>query len=145
MKLTYRGVGYESNHPENTVSIPVVDLKYRGATYRSAQAAHTQALNSILKNRGAAYNSQPAVETTSVPTSGTVESSVQNKARFLTLNHHRTVKTRQQTILNRSAAELGLGASVRNYWNHIQEKFTPPSGRPTIVATLPSANKTDAF
>jgi len=125
MKLTYRGVGYEPNHSKNTVSIPAVDLKYRGATYRLTQTAHTEALNSILKNRGVESNSQPAAEATPVRTSDTVEPSVQDKARFLTLNHHRAVKNRQQTILNRSAAELGLGATVRNYWNHIQGKVHP--------------------
>ncbi|UBF26748.1 DUF4278 domain-containing protein [Kovacikia minuta CCNUW1] len=134
MKLSYRGVSYESNPSTDlTFSAPVVDLNYRGATYRLNQTAKTEALNAILKYRGVAYHPQPAVQ--NAPASAQpvpeavaqnpVQDTIQEKARHLMMNHHRTVKNRQQVLLSRSAAEVGLTANLSSYWNHIQGKIHP--------------------
>lgn len=144
--LTYRGVQYQTNPVDQTASAPVADLKYRGAAYRSRQNAGVQALNAILTYRGAAYQItaaqkapapvavnaalsyrgldyqvKPATEDGAVaaPTS-----TVEEKARLLTLNHHRVTKTRQQTVLARAAAEVGM-PNTGSFWNHIQGKIHP--------------------
>ncbi|MDY7006835.1 MAG: hypothetical protein SWX82_23655 [Cyanobacteriota bacterium] len=45
------------------------------------------------------------------------------QARSLMVRHHHLVKNRQQSMLNRAAAEVGLENS--NYWGHIQGKVQP--------------------
>jgi hypothetical protein len=48
-----------------------------------------------------------------------------DQARALMHRHHHLVKHRQQSLLSRSAAEVGLPAEAANYWNHIQGKPHP--------------------
>ena len=52
--------------------------------------------------------------------------SAQEQARALMMRHHHLVKNREQSMLGRSAMEVGLPAEAANYWNHIQGK--PHSG-----------------
>jgi hypothetical protein len=49
----------------------------------------------------------------------------QEQARYLMMDHHRIIKNRQQSMLTRSAEEVGLEADVTEYWNHIQGKVHP--------------------
>jgi len=49
--------------------------------------------------------------------------STENQARSLMMRHHQLVKNRQQSMLNRSAAEVGMDDA--NYWGHIQGKPQP--------------------
>ncbi|MCL6433709.1 MAG: DUF4278 domain-containing protein [Leptolyngbyaceae cyanobacterium HOT.MB2.61] len=129
MKLTYRGVSYEST--QKPAFVPAVDLRYRGASYRLNQVAKNDNLNAILKYRGTAYSLRPTVQAVDVapavaPAVSTASPlSVEEQARLLTLSHHRAVKNRQQSMLRRSAAEAGLSANIANYWNHIQGKIHP--------------------
>jgi hypothetical protein len=51
--------------------------------------------------------------------------STQDQARALMMRHHHLVKNRQQSLLARSAAEVGLPAEAAQYWNHIQGKPHP--------------------
>ncbi|MGK7899830.1 MAG: hypothetical protein AB4352_00175 [Hormoscilla sp.] len=51
--------------------------------------------------------------------------STQEQARALMMRHHHLVKNRQQSMLGRSAMEVGLPAEAANYWNHIQGKPHP--------------------
>jgi len=51
--------------------------------------------------------------------------STQEQARALMMRHHHLVKNREQSMLGRSAAEVGLPAEAANYWNHIQGKPHP--------------------
>ncbi|WP_017721372.1 hypothetical protein [Kamptonema formosum] len=46
--------------------------------------------------------------------------SAQEQARVLMMRHHHLIKNRQQSLLTRAAAEVGLDAS--DYWNPIQGK-----------------------
>ncbi|MGE5657187.1 MAG: hypothetical protein ACM37W_11300 [Actinomycetota bacterium] len=46
--------------------------------------------------------------------------STEQQARALMMRHHQMVKNRQQSLLNRAAAEVGLEES--GYWGHIQGK-----------------------
>ncbi|MCG5058531.1 MAG: hypothetical protein WAN66_11870 [Limnoraphis robusta] len=47
----------------------------------------------------------------------------EDQARALMIRHHHIIKNRQQSMLNRAAAEVGLEAG--DYWNHIQGKPHP--------------------
>lgn len=51
--------------------------------------------------------------------------SAQQKARALMNRHHHNVKHRQQSLLTRTAAEIGVDVDS-NYWSNIQGK--PNSG-----------------
>lgn len=48
--------------------------------------------------------------------------STQDQARALMMRHHQIVKNRQQSMLNRAAAELGIMADG-DFENRIQGKF----------------------
>lgn len=49
--------------------------------------------------------------------------SAQDQARALMMRHHQLIKNRQQSLLCRSAAEVGLPPEeAANYWTHIQGK-----------------------
>lgn len=124
MKLSYRGTSYEYN-PVNTVNTespkPLVDLKYRGASYRRNQAAGVQRLSALFKYRGVAYNQHSSVEPPSETTSTTpvpqVALSVEEKARLLNLNHNREIRNRHRVMLARLAAEVGVSGSVAEQWD----------------------------
>lgn len=129
MKLTYRGVSYESNN--NTAPVAGVDLRYRGANYRLHQTALAENLNAILKYRGATGAAQSTVETAPVTAieqtanePATVPS-VEVQARLLNVNHYRGVKNRQQSLLKRHAFAVGLMADTAKYWNHIKGEIHP--------------------
>lgn len=49
--------------------------------------------------------------------------STQEQARALMMRHHHLIKNRQQSMLNRTAAEVGLEGA--DHWNHIQGKIHP--------------------
>ncbi len=50
--------------------------------------------------------------------------STQEQARALMMRHHHLIKNRQQSMLGRTAAEVGFQAG-EEYWNHIQGKAHP--------------------
>lgn len=49
--------------------------------------------------------------------------STENQARSLMMRHHQMVKNRQQSMLNRTATEVGMEDT--HYWGHIQGKPQP--------------------
>lgn len=51
--------------------------------------------------------------------------SIQDKSRALMVRQHQQVKNRQQSMLMRSAQELGLHEEISHYWNPIQGKIDP--------------------
>lgn len=51
--------------------------------------------------------------------------STQEQARALMMRHHHLIKNRQQSMLGRTAAEIGLDIDTAEYWNHIQGKPHP--------------------
>lgn len=52
--------------------------------------------------------------------------STQEQARALMMRHHHLIKNRQQSMLERTAAEVGLEVDrTADYWNHIQGKPHP--------------------
>jgi hypothetical protein len=50
--------------------------------------------------------------------------SAQQQARALMVRHHHAIKNRQQSMLERAAAEIGVEVD-RQYWNSIQGKPHP--------------------
>ncbi len=47
--------------------------------------------------------------------------STQQQARTLMMRHHQMIKNRQQSMLNRAAAEIGVDVA-QDYWTTIQGK-----------------------
>lgn len=54
--------------------------------------------------------------------------STREQARALMMRHHQVVKNRQQSMLSRAAAEVGLPAETDEFQGRIQGKF--PSSFP---------------
>ena len=50
--------------------------------------------------------------------------STQQQARALMLRHHHAIKNRQQAMLGRAAAEIGVEVDEQ-YWSNIQGKAHP--------------------
>lgn len=134
MKLSYRGTSYEYNPAQDLTvesAAPTSDLKYRGASYRRGQAARAESLSALVKYRGAAYGAPRSVvqsapsQVVAAPVAAAPGASIQEQARLLTTNHYRHIKNRQQTMLSRSAAEVGLVGNLAKYWNHIQGQIHP--------------------
>ena len=48
--------------------------------------------------------------------------STQDQARALMMRHHHFIKNRQQSMLGRAAAEVGIEIEDVDYWNRIQGK-----------------------
>lgn len=51
--------------------------------------------------------------------------SAEEQARALMMRHHHSIKNRQQSMLGRVAAEVGMPPEASEYWNHIQGKPHP--------------------
>ena len=51
--------------------------------------------------------------------------STQEQARALMMRHHKLIKNRQQSMLGRAAAEIGLDVEGTDYWSNIQGKHIP--------------------
>ncbi len=51
--------------------------------------------------------------------------STQEQARALMMRHHHYIKNRQQSMLGRTAAEVGLDINSTDYWTHVQGKLEP--------------------
>ena len=47
----------------------------------------------------------------------------QNQARALMMRHHKIMKNRQQSMLGRAAAEIGMDINGSEYWGNIQGKL----------------------
>lgn len=136
MKLTYRGTSYDYNPPKVEYGDPTQVGKYRGLDIRFRNPKKPVVLQPTLDlvYRGVAYttNSENQVNQT-VPVAAVatepVKSSVQDRARILMMDHHRKVKQRQQSMLSRSDAQVGLASSeATRFWNHIQGKVHPSFG-----------------
>lgn len=98
MNLTYHSIQDKTHsaQPRQSAQInqSVTDLRYRGANYRRHQVAQTESLDAVLKYRGASSDS--------------------TAARALTMHHQRDIRNRLQTLLGRSAAEIGLTRAIAN-------------------------------
>ena len=132
MKLSYRGVDYDFNpsslqargakHRLNNVAKAKTLgalLTYRGAAYLIAPSTPTESASpsvapgTVLTYRGIRYTVQPTMQ--AAPAQAATKASVrslEDQARALTMNHHRATKNRQQAMLLRSAADVGMPAAA---------------------------------
>lgn len=153
MKLSYRGVDYDFNssslqargakHRLAEVSkaraLGAI-LTYRGAVYTVEPSAQAESASpsvpagTVLTYRGFSYTVQPAEKPVSAPVAvaepvmnaaKVPAVSMQEQMRTLTMNHHRAMKKRQQVMLVRSAAEVGMSSTAASHWERIQETFNP--------------------
>lgn len=114
MQLKYRGVTYDYNPPAIEVTEEVVGGKYRGLDWRFRNLKKPPVQQPILdlKYRGVAYRTNVQAETVGTTQSNVLtpvlQLSTDQKARVLMLDHERESRNRQQTMLWRSAAEVGL-------------------------------------
>lgn len=116
MKLTYRGVAYDSNSPVvalNNSHPTTTNLRFRGNFYST-----NLPVDALEIDNAPAQVAEPVVAEPVVMAS-------QDRARALMVNHHRMVKKRQQVMLTRLASTIGLSSENTNYWNHIQGKVHP--------------------
>jgi hypothetical protein len=109
MKLTYRGVSYEYNAPQVEYGDATQVGKYRGLDIRFRNLKKALVLQPTLDllYRGVAYTANPA-PATETQTEQAPAQSVQERARVLMMNHHRSEKQRQQSMLTRSDQRMGL-------------------------------------
>lgn len=112
MKLTYRGVSYEYNPPEVETTLGEVGGKYRGLDWRFRNLKKPPVLQPRvnLTYRGVRYQTGAATAPKIAEPTTTSVLSTQDKARSLMLNKLRSLKNRQEVMLYRSAAEVGLVA-----------------------------------
>ncbi|WP_088890125.1 DUF4278 domain-containing protein [Leptolyngbya ohadii] len=130
MKLNYRGVSYEYNAPKVEYGDPTQVGKYRGLDIRFRNIKKAPVLQPTLDliYRGVAHTANPA-PATETQTEKVPALSVQDRARVLMMDRHRSVKRRQQAMLARSDERVGLDASqASTFWNHIQGKVHPSFG-----------------
>ena len=139
MKINYRGVSYEYNPPTVEYGDPTQTGKYRGVDirFRNPKKVPVQQPTLDLVYRGVAYTTNP-VETVVAPQAETTPETapvaapaltIQERARVLMMGHHRKVKQRQQAMLSRSDARVGLSVDeATHFWNHIQGKVHPSFG-----------------
>jgi len=122
MKLNYRGADYEIEPTGVELQDSGVHGKYRGCDVNFHVAASgSQPTASVLSYRGVQYHPGQQVGGASVV------QSAPDEARNLMMRQQRTIKIRQQALLERAAEEVGLTLStqVSNYWGRIQGKVNP--------------------
>lgn len=142
MKLTYRGASYNYNPPAVETSNSETVGKYRGLDVRFRNPVKKPVLqtNLDLMYRGATYHvgetpaiaapveapiAEPVVVVVSTPAQAPVLN-LEDKARSKMMDHSRYIKRRQQAMLSRLDAEVGLTAqNAAGYWNRIQGKIHP--------------------
>jgi len=112
MKLTYRGVQYETNTPVVETRESSVAGKYRGLDWRfrnPTKQLHLQP-RANLTYRGITYQVHPQAAATSDVSvkANAAHVSTQAKARELMRNQVLNFKKRQKSMLSRTNAEIGM-------------------------------------
>ena len=112
MKLSYRGISYEYNPPKVKTTQSGVPGKYRGLDWRFRNLKESPVLQPSvnLKYRGVTYQTAGTPAVSNVEPAKTPTLSTQDKARSLMISYHKALQNRQESMLKRSAAELGLVA-----------------------------------
>jgi len=131
MQLKYRGVTYEYNPPTVEATVGAATGKYRGLDwrFRNLKAAPVMMPTHNLKYRGVAYSTGPVAsnETASSEAANTVKPKVpvSELARYRMVSQTRAIEQREQSMLNRLAAQVGVDTSQWKFSNHIQGKIHP--------------------
>ncbi|NCJ07326.1 DUF4278 domain-containing protein [Synechococcales cyanobacterium C] len=107
----YRGLEWRFRNPKKVpVLQPNLDLVYRGVAYRTGEAT----VNGAMEGYRAPEVQKPKV--------AAAVNSTKDLARSLMMTHHTDIKRREQSLLSRSAAEVGIDAS--RYWQPLQGKIS---------------------
>ncbi|MBE9114515.1 DUF4278 domain-containing protein [Lusitaniella coriacea LEGE 07157] len=106
MKLSYRGVSYDYNPPVVETTQGQTAGKYRGQDWRFRNLKKAPVLQPTknLVYRGVSYQRGD--------TQSVAEQSVQQQSRSLFYNREQARRNRQQSMLNRTAEEVGLNAQT---------------------------------
>ena len=106
MKLIYRGINYEYNPPVVETVEGKVGGRFRGLDWRFHNLKKPPVLQPPvnLTYRGVNYANRPTVTSEELPTG----QKVREKARWLMLNQEKAAKNRNDSMLRRSAREVGL-------------------------------------
>jgi hypothetical protein len=115
MKLCYRGISYDYNPPTVETTQGQMGGQYRGNDWRFRNLKKPPVLQPTknLVYRGVAYQRGGSSVANAVqPQADPAVPSVQQQGRCLFYNRARAARTRQQSMLNRTAAELGLNVQT---------------------------------
>ncbi|WP_298611264.1 DUF4278 domain-containing protein [uncultured Thermosynechococcus sp.] len=132
--LTYRGVQYDYVPPAVRTEATDVVAKYRGWNYHCTHAVNppAQPVQDLIY-RGVAYRTNPAAVENTMSTPGAHTATEVNMpaldlnqlSRVILTHHHQVIKNREQSLLTRMIAQMGLPAAAGHYWNQIQGKIKP--------------------
>jgi hypothetical protein len=129
MELMYRGQSFNYTPVSLEVSPGKVGGKYRGMDWRFRHLTEAPVLQTNLdlfyRGQSTAVEATTSVEATHPVQAPSQMPSVEGLSRSLLMKHQRLIKNRQQSLLQRSAAEVGLDADITTYWNRIQGKIHP--------------------
>ncbi|WNC44521.1 DUF4278 domain-containing protein [Thermosynechococcus sp. GLH187] len=107
----YRGWNYHCTRAVNPPAQPVRDLIYRGVVYRTGQTEAVNTTATTAANTAKEVN-MPALD-------------LNQLSRVILTHHHQVIKNREQSLLTRMIAQMGLPAAAGHYWNQIQGKIKP--------------------
>ncbi|NEP03110.1 MAG: DUF4278 domain-containing protein [Symploca sp. SIO2E9] len=110
MQFSYRGVSYDHNPPTAETSQGKVGGKYRGLDWRFRNLNKPPVLQPRvdLKYRGVSYHLGGSSTTTKGEQAKTPTLPIEEKARCLMRDRLHSFHKRQLSMLNRTAAEVGL-------------------------------------
>lgn len=122
MQLTYRGISYDYTPPQVEMDSTSEVGQYRGLEWRFRNPQKTPVLQPSLNlvYRGVAYQTgqEEAVTTPEyipAPTAALASSegfTVESMARAMMTSHQQWIKNRQQSLLSRTSAEVGLATGA---------------------------------
>lgn len=121
MQLTYRGISYDYTPPAVEMKLGEFSGRYRGLDWRfcNAQKSYVQQPSVDLMYRGISYSTNPSVGESSLAESSVAESTPSapvtipvagtiDRTRDVIMRHQRSLKNREQSMLTRLSAEVGL-------------------------------------
>ncbi|MBF2003785.1 MAG: DUF4278 domain-containing protein [Synechococcales cyanobacterium M58_A2018_015] len=152
MKLSYRGVPYEymptpvtlagyrgkgkyrgipTSYAIFTADVPQpeYELTYRGATYTTGSPQSRASQSPPVARQEATSVPESVSEPVSEPVVGPATSAVNpptmnERLRYLMMEHHRRIRKREQSMLARLDADIGLSVEdATHFYNHIQGYF----------------------
>ncbi len=127
MQLKYRGATYEYNPPAVEATEGAAIGKYRGLDwrFRNLKAAPVMMPTHNLKYRGVAYSTDSRSSSSETAKTGKSTVPVSELARYRMVSQSRAIEQREQSMLNRLAAQVGVDTSKWKFSNHIQGKIHP--------------------
>lgn len=135
----YRGKGKYRGIPTSyaifTANVPQPEYKltYRGATYTTGSPQSVASQPPPVASQGTTSIPESAPEPVSEPVVGpatpavnppTMPPTMNDRLRYLMMEHHRRIRKREQSMLARLDADIGLSVKdATHFYNHIQGYF----------------------